>query len=68
MTAAKAKEAEATAMAEDSVDSVHRLHCDHEKPSGAEPVARHPAIPEIFSKNSCDLYYIALAPGTVISC
>ena len=47
VTAAKAEAAVAvaTAMVDDSVDPGRRLHCDHERPSGAEPGARHPAKP-----------------------
>lgn len=68
VTAAKAKGAEATAMVDDAVDPGHRLHCDHERPSGAEPVARHPAKLGIFRKHSFSRCYAMLAPGAVISC
>ena len=47
---AKAKVAEATV--DDSVDPERRRHCDHQRPSGEEPVARHPAKLGSFRKHS----------------
>ena len=55
-------------MVDDAVDPGCRLHCDHERPSGAEPVVRHPAKMGIFRKHSFSRCYTALAPGAVISC
>ena len=55
-------------MVGDAVDPGRRLHCDHERPSGAEPVARHPVKLGIFLMHSSKRCYTALAPGAVISC
>ena len=68
VTAAKAKVAEATAMVDDTAGPGQRLRCEHERPTGAEPVARHPARPLIFLKHSFSPSYAMLAPGAVISC
>ena len=53
---------------DDSVDPGRRLHCDHEKPSGAQPSAPHPAKLEIFRGHSFSRFYAALALGAVIAC
>ena len=65
---AKAKAAEATATVDDSVDPGRRLHCDHERPSGAQPGAPHPAKLEIFRGHSFSRCYAALALGAAIAC
>ena len=58
VTAVKAAEwtaewtAEAAATVNHSVDPGHRLRCDHERPSDAEPGDGGPARPGIFRKHS----------------